>query len=324
MVVNRLSLPKRQAWLVRGLAAILLMVVAGGPVPLMAEERFEFTSYRDVERLFEELGYTREAWQAGIREVPRAFLTEIPAQWRDRYSKEVSVVTKKRIFFRSFAPLLLRSNELIMQDRLRLIGLMERGSACNELSDDEKDWLRDLAVRYQVIRSPDDELNEARLDEAGFDELLMRVDIIPLSIALSQAAEESGWGTSRFAVVGNSLFGQWTWGSGITPGKQRRRKYGDYRIAAFDSPLESVKSYARNLNTHVAYQDLRWRRADLRRRGQPVRGKDLVETLGNYSERGHAYINTLRTIMRVNKLDSADAAYLGDGPVIHLVPINDL
>jgi uncharacterized FlgJ-related protein len=153
--------------------------------------------------------------------------------------------------------------------------------------------------------------------------LLERVDIVPVSLALSQAAEESGWGTSRFAAEGNALFGQWTWGGeGIKP-EQQRAALGDHRIAAFESPLQSVMAYMHNLNTHPAYAELRAMRARLRREGQPIRGRKLAEALTKYSERGQAYVDSLHAIMSVNHLDAADEAHLGDGPTIYLVPVGD-
>jgi uncharacterized FlgJ-related protein len=161
---------------------------------------------------------------------------------------------------------------------------------------------------------------DAPLDAASIEELLRRVDVIPVSLALSQSAIESGWGTSRFADEGNALFGQWSWsGKGIKPKDQRNSTHGDHRIAAFESTGLSVWSYAQNLNTHRAYADLRRKREELRRAGRPVRGADLVGTLIHYSERGQAYVDELRAIMRVNRLDPADDAYLRKMGVIRIV-----
>ena len=282
-----------------------------------AQSDFEFTSYKDIQELIENIGYTKEAWQAGIREIPRIYINNVPERWRSKSSKEVSVAVKKELFFRLMAPLLLRANELILQDRARLEMLLSQKEA-GEIPKDEDDlWLKQLAIQYRVLESPED-----LLDANQISELLARVDIIPLSLGLSQAAEESGWGTSRFADLGNSLFGQWTWGEGITPAQQRSGK-GDYKIAAYDTPLESFMSYALNLNTHSAYGELRDKRAELRAAGEPIRGVLLAETLTKYSERGQAYVDTLKTIMRVNKLDPTDAAYLKDEPPTLLVPVGE-
>jgi uncharacterized FlgJ-related protein len=282
------------------------------------EERFEFTSYIEVGELFEEIGYTPETWAAGIREVPRVYLTTIAPRWRDRVSAEVTVLEKKRIFFRSLAPLVLRSNEFILRDRARLEEIRPRVTGSGDLSADERLWLAELAVAYGVVKDAG-----AALDAAVLDELLVRVDIVPVSLALSQCAEESGWGTSRFAAEGNALFGQWSWGGkGIKP-LQQREGMGDYRIAAFETPLQSVMAYMRNLNTHNAYAGLRARRAELRAKGERISGFELAKTLDKYSERGAAYVESLHGIMRVNQLDPADDAFLGDGPTIWLIPIGE-
>jgi Bax protein len=281
-----------------------------------ASKRIEFTSYQDLEPLMEELGYTPETWQAGIREVPRLYLTKIPPRWRDRVSNEVSVLVKKRIFFRTLAPLVLHANELILEDRKRLAAVMDRLQAGGEPAEEERAWLGRLAVRYEVAQD-----DAAPLDPAHLEELRSRVDVIPVSLALGQAAEESGWGTSRFAAQGNALFGQWTWGGkGMKPAEQRE-SLGDHRIAVFETPLRSVMAYIHNLNTHPAYQELRARRAEMRTRGERPSGWDLAETLVRYSERGEAYVETLHSIMRANRLEPADDAYLGDGPSLYLVPV---
>ena len=163
----------------------------------------------------------------------------------------------------------------------------------------------------------------AVVDEAALDELMLRVDAVPVSLALAQCAEESGWGTSRFAAEGNALFGQWSWGGeGIKP-LQQREGMGDYRIAAFETPLHSVMAYMKNLNTHNAYAGLRVRRAELRAKGERMSGFELAKTLDKYSERGAAYVESLHGIMRVNQLDPADDAFLGDGPTIWLIPVGE-
>jgi uncharacterized FlgJ-related protein len=282
------------------------------------EERFEFTSYTEVGELFEELNYTPEAWQAGIREVPRVYLTTIAPRWRDRVSAEVTVLEKKRIFFRALAPLVLRSNEFILRDRARLEQIRASWTGPEGLDTEDRQWLAELAVAYGVA----DDV-EAAVDQAVLDELILRVDIVPVSLALAQCAEESGWGTSRFAAEGNALFGQWSWdGKGIKP-QQQREGMGDYRIAAFETPLQSVMAYMRNLNTHAAYAGLRVRRAELRAKGERMSGWELAKTLDKYSERGPAYVESLHGIMRVNQLDPADDAFLGDGSTIWLIPVGD-
>jgi uncharacterized FlgJ-related protein len=305
---------KASAMLVETLVAALLAVPTFAQVT-PTDEKVPCRDYRNVLALFDRLGYTQKAWQAGIREIPRVYLDDVPDTWRERSAKELSVADKKRLFFRFLAPIVLRVNELILEDRVRAKGLTARLAQGQSVTPDDQAWLTELAVKYKVLES-----TSQRLDSDAFAELLMRVDIVPPSLSLAQAASESGWGTSRFAAQGNSLFGQWTWGKGLKPAEQRTSKLGDYRIAAFDSTAQSAYSYVLNLNTARAYRDLRLKRADLRRQSLRISGTVLAETLRNYSERGQAYVDDLRALMRQNRLDDADDAYLRQMAVIHIVP----
>jgi uncharacterized FlgJ-related protein len=280
-----------------------------------ADEKVPCRNYKDVLALFDRLGYTAKAWQAGIREIPRVYLVNVPDTWRERSAKELSVADKKKLFFRLIAPIVLRINELILEDRTRAEALTRRLVQGQSVTPEDQAWLTELAVKYKVLES----MNE-RLDSDAFPELLLRVDIVPPSLSLAQAASESGWGTSRFAAQGNSLFGQWTWGKGLKPAEQRTSTLGDYRIAAFDSTAQAAYSYALNLNTARAYRDLRLKRADLRRQGLRISGSLLAETLLNYSERGQAYVDDLKALIRNNRLAEADDAYLRHMTVIHIVP----
>ena len=283
-------------------------------------ERFKFRSYEEVGPLLERFNYTPEAWEAGVREVPRIYLTNIPTRWRDNVASEVSVRNKKRIFFRTMAPLVLRANELVLSDRERLASLASQAAAGRSISGDDRDWLGKTAVLYRVAKDPGSFESDVEF-QGALDELLVRVDIVPVSLVLAQCAEESGWGTSRFAAEGNALFGQWTWSDeGITPQGQRK-ELGDYRVASFETPLQAVMAYMVNLNSHPAYTELRTRRAAMRFAGERISGRELAITLTSYSERGQEYVTTLHDIMRVNQLDPADDAYLGDTPTIYLIPV---
>lgn len=274
----------------------------------------EIASLEQLNALFKKYQYTPKDWQAGIREVPRIYLADIPSDWRKQGSKKVTVQDKKRIFFRLLAPIVLYVNEKILEDRERLIQITANIEHSNGLSDDDHDWLIVQANRY-LKPSPD-----RTIDNALIEELLPRMDIVPPSLALAQGAVESGWGTSRFADEGNSLFGQWSWSGGIKPAEQRDAEHGDHRIAAFESTGLSVWSYMLNLNTHNAYESFRQKRAELRVQGKSVRGKDLVATMTAYSERGEDYVKELKTIMRQNKLDPADDASLKRMAIIRLIP----
>jgi uncharacterized FlgJ-related protein len=281
------------------------------------DEKVPCRDYKDVLALFDRLGYTQQVWQAGIREVPRVYLDDVPDQWRERSAKLASVADKKRIFFRLIGPIVLRINELITADRTRAKEITGKLLIGEGVSPEDQAWLSELAVRYRLIKSTDESL-----DSDQYPELLLRVDIIPASLSLAQAASESGWGTSRFAAEGNALFGQWTWGKGkgMKPSEQRASTHGDYRVASFGSTGLAAYSYALNMNTSGAYRDFRLKRADLRRQNLRVSGMVLAGTLLRYSERGQAYVDDIQRLIRQNRLDAADDAYLRKMAVVHIVP----
>jgi uncharacterized FlgJ-related protein len=283
-------------------------------------ERFKYDSPEQLEELAESLNYTPEAWQAGVREVPRIYITTIPSRWRDKTSDEMLIVDKKRGFFRLLGPLVLHANELVLADRQALESIVATLRSGESISAREEAFMRETAVAYKVGEGEGDiDIN----DQALQDELIRRVDTLPPSLVLAQAAEESGWGTSRFAVEGNALFGMWTWGDeGITPERQRS-EHGDHKIASYKTPMESVKAYMRNLNTHRGYETLRARRAELRSSGGKVTGWELAKTLTKYSERGQGYVDSLHGLMKANVLMPTDEAYLGDGPTILLIPVGE-
>ncbi|MDG3440335.1 glucosaminidase domain-containing protein [Nitrospirillum amazonense] len=167
-------------------------------------------------------------------------------------------------------------------------------------------WVARLAARYGM--------DPAR--KIDLDALLRRVDVVPVSMALAQAAEESGWGTSRFAQHGNALFGQLTWSEeekeGITP---RNRHPGDTsRFRKFEDLLECVRVYMQNLNTHDAYAQFRATRASLRRQGKPLDTMLLLNTLDKYSELGPVYVKAVRSLIRTNNLRDFDQAVLHNEP----------
>jgi uncharacterized FlgJ-related protein len=278
-----------------------------------ASKLYEISSYKDMLVLYEKLNYTPEAWQAGIREVPRVYLTIIGERWGSASSKEVTVENKKRLFFRGLAPMILRANELILKDRVRLEKVRSGILQDQMVSEYDSIWIMKLAGLYKVS-------GELPLTAAMLEELWERVDMVPPSLALAQGAEESGWGTSRFAAEGNAIYGQWTWGKNAIVPEQQRKELGNYGIAAFESLQESVCAYMLNLNTHAAYADLRAKRAALRKSGQKITGTVLSEQLTRYSERGEDYVRTLKTLMEYNRLEPTDDAYLSDDPPLYLVP----
>jgi len=297
-----------------GLLLIILLAAACGDTNAESElphRTVVSRSTEDVFEVFDSVDYTAEAWAQGIREIPRIYMTRIPARWKTE-SDKITVARKKQIFFRLLAPVILRANELIMIERRTLTDIIAKSP-----DPDAKDMkiLLALAQKYKVIDQEGDQLTAEQLAE-----LTTRVDIIPPSLALAQGAEESGWGTSRFALLGNSLFGQWDFsGKGIKP-EQQRAELGNYGLAAFDTPLDAVLAYTRNLNTHRAYAKMRQLRAKIRQSGHEPTGYELADTLDKYSERGQAYVDGLHAIMRVNKLAATDDAHLGNDEVILIEP----
>jgi uncharacterized FlgJ-related protein len=277
--------------------------------------KVEIGSYKDVLELFEKHNYTPEAWQAGIREIPRVYLTIMGDRWGSTTTKEITVLNKKQLFFRGIAPLILRSNELILEDRDRLEGIRSSFQNNDTISQTDQTWLLKLSILYKV-QIPDDQFTASELNE-----LWLRVDMVAPSLALAQSAEESGWGTSRFAAEGNAMYGQWTWGKNAIVPEQQRKELGNYGIAAFESLQESISAYMLNLNTHNAYSDLRSRRATLRRSGEKITGAILAEGLIRYSERGEAYVESLKSMMEYNKLSPVDDAYLANENPIYLIPV---
>jgi Bax protein len=187
----------------------------------------------------------------------------------------------------------------ILKHRQELVRLHKSWIFDGRLTDPELKQLESLALYYKVSL-------KAGVNEAVFSKLKKRVDIIPASMALAQAANESGWGTSRFARQGNNYFGQWCFrkGCGIVPSE--RDDGGKHEVASFESASHSVKSYFRNINTNRAYKSLRETRAQLRSANKTIKGEVLAEDLQHYSERGEKYIEELQKIIRVNGLSKWD------------------
>ncbi len=155
---------------------------------------------------------------------------------------------------------------------------------------------------------------------ALLEEMLHRVDEVPAGLALGQAAYESGYGTSRFATTGNALFGQWAWDDSAMKPQEQRQAKGNYGVRAFESPIDSVRAYLFNLNTHRVYDDFR-RERERQRAGAEGRkvfdGLALAGTLLEYSERRQAYVDDLQGIMRFNGLERADDLSLVPGDPVY-------
>jgi len=248
----------------------------------------------DLNTTFDQLGYKLAPVLEGESNVPRLFLTSLPYD----LSAIKQTDERKSMFFRALLPLVLKINEEIVSNRAEVWRLRHRLEMNLSIKAEEHIWLKTRYDHYGV-------------QIGKFDQLLQRMDVVPPSLALAQAAEESGWGTSRFVREGNALFGQWTFNpkdKGIVPAGRAEGK--THRIKAFDNLKGSLDAYVKNLNTHKAYLSLRQKRAKMRENRQDLNGFVLATALSKYSERGEKYVTSLQAIMDKNNLQRFDATAL--------------
>ena len=232
-----------------------------------------------VLNLFEDVNYDLNKVRRD-KKVKPIYFTQFP---RDLDALQ-SVKLKKETFIKIVLPLIVAENEKILEDKKKLKIISKKKMT----SDQEKQWLRQKLLEYKVKNGKLDVLDK-------------RMDIIPTSLALAQAAKESGWGTSRFALEGNAMFGQWTWtGNGIEPLFKDKSK--THKILKFPILRASVKSYINNLNTHKSYVKLRNKRYEFRNKNRRIEGLKLTETLDNYAETGKEYTKIIAQIILENKL----------------------
>ncbi len=252
--------------------------------------------------------------------VPRLMVTAIRPSWQET-AKKLTVPEKKEIFYRLMCPLVMHANDMVMAFRTGLEQARGELEADGKLSPESLALVQRLAILLPGMEPEEVDRITATTPELDsmIDALMYRVDVVPTGLALGQAAYESGYGTSRFAVEGNSLFGQWTYkGDGIKPGQQRK-ELGDHQIKAFDWPFDSVRGYFINLMSHPAYEDFRRLRAELRAAGKPLDSLVLADGLVKYSERGQEYVDSLKGMIRVNKLNFTDHAVFRDEPLRFLL-----
>lgn len=231
--------------------------------------------------------------RAGASDVPRAFLAGLPAA----VLKDAEFGARKDIFVRTLLPLILRSNEAIQADRDRLLDLFEQGDSGEPLSRKERAWLSRLATRYGG-------------SDGDLAALARRVDVIPPSLALAQAAAESGWGTSRFALQGNALFGLRTFRRGPALVPKEREAGAGFAVRRYAKLAGSVGAYMHNLNTHAAYREFRGVRAELRANGT-VDARELLPALGGYAE-DSGYVELIGGVMREGRFREFDRAVLAN------------
>jgi uncharacterized FlgJ-related protein len=303
---------------------LVLFALLACTVPAHSQEVIVFSSIDEAIEMFKQEDFWGEERRGEQLGVPRIILTGINPRWRTT-SQNLPVPQKKEIFYRAMLPLILHANSMVLDRRTRLLAAKEAFEAGKDIAPDDLELLRSGAV---LLRAADEETAAQLGPEddnfaAVLDEMLYKLDVIPPGLALGQAAYESGYGTSRFAVEGNALFGQWTYGGkGLVP-EQQRKSLGDHRIAAFDWPFDSVRGYFINLMSHPAYEDFRRLRAEARAAGRPLKSMELADGLIRYSERGQEYVDTLKGMIRVNNLDIADNAVFRDEPMRFAVGVED-
>ena len=240
-----------------------------------------------IKQLFEDTNYTLK----DVREkklVKPVALTLLPQEIR-----MIENVTKRKEFFIQIVlPLILKENNNIKLDRKRLFSIINK----NNNTKLEKKWIEKKYKQYGV-NSKDLSILKVRMDE------------VPVSLAIAQAAKETGWGTSRFAQEGNALFGQWTWsGEGLKP-KDSEKNEG-HKVMKFNVLQASVRAYQRNLNTHSSYKEFRKARAELRDKGEALDSIILSKYLNEYAETGNQYVEVLQKIIKQNNLKDFDDAKL--------------
>ena len=271
--------------------------IAVDAVPLTAVESAELAQLKPVSNglsvaeMRQILAYDLDLIRDGAV-VPRVFMAAIPSG----LAAVEETAARKALFYKSVLPLVLQVNDEILEDRARLGRLGEALSHGAELAAVDRLWLAMLSDRYNVARD-------------DIATMLEHLDVVPPSLALAQAATESGWGTSRFTREGNALFGQWTYAEGNLVPEGREDGQG-HMIKSFDTLIDSVRAYVHNLNTHRAYREYRHMRAQLRVKDKPLDGRVLAGALHRYSELGVEYVNAIRTMIGHNGLSRFDDARL--------------
>ena len=236
-----------------------------------------------IEQLFKDINYSLDLVRK-TKKVKPIRLSLLPNEIKNIENSK----KRKSLFIKIILPLILEENNRILLDRKRLFSILNK----NKNSKKEINWLNMKFKQYGVLSK-------------DIPTLKVRMDIVPVSLALAQAAKETGWGTSRFALEGNALFGQWTWsGDGIKPaGAEDNSKH---KVMKFKVLKASVRAYQRNLNTHSSYKNFRQLRAQLRDDDQKLDSLILADQLNNYAETGKEYTKILKQIIQQNSLKDFD------------------
>ncbi len=208
------------------------------------------------------------------------------------FNSFTDVKEKKHAFFDFIRPHIEAENKKILQQRATLEIALMMVQYDEPLSSTQTKQVKTILNSYKL---------PATIDSLALKQALRRVDIIPKELALMQAANESAWGTSRFARIGLNFFGQWCYSKGCGMVPNRRNSGAEHEVAAFKSVRAAVNSYFKNINTHAAYKQLRNIRADLRQQQKPITATQLSYGLTSYSERGEEYIEELNQMINQNR-----------------------
>ena len=237
-----------------------------------------------IEELFKDNGYNLETVKKTKLVNAGNQLTKLPKELKNIESPK----KRKKLFIQIVLPLIIEENLKIRFDRKKLFEILNK----NNTSSRDKAWL-ELKLKQYGVKNND------------LAKLKIRMDEIPVSLAIAQAAKETGWGSSRFAQEGNALFGQWTWsGEGIKPLELEKDK--KHKVAKFKILKASVRAYKRNLNTHSSYKEFRIERAIQRDNYGKLNSLNLVKYLEKYAETGKEYTEVLKKIINQNSLTDYD------------------
>jgi len=240
-----------------------------------------------IEELFKSTNYNLEDVRKNKLVKPIS-LTLLPSEIK----KIEDSKKRKEFFIQIILPLVIKENNNIRIDRKKLFSILNKSKNTKA----ERAWLNSKFKQYGVVNK-------------DLSTLKIRMDEVPNSMAIAQAAKETGWGTSRFAQEGNALFGQWTWsGEGIKPSDADNNS--THKVMKFKVLQASVKAYQRNLNTHTSYKNFRSARAESRDKGEKLDSMILSEHLDKYAETGKEYVKILQQIIRQNNLTDFDDAKL--------------
>ena len=240
-----------------------------------------------IEQLFKETGYNLNDVRK-TKLVKPVKLSLLPNEIKMIESTE----KRKNLFIQIILPLIIEENNRIKLNRKKLFSILNK----NHNSNAEKKWLNEKFKQYGVLNK-------------DLSTLKVRMDTVPVSLAIAQAAKETGWGTSRFALEGNALFGQWTWsGEGIKPADADHN--ATHKIMKFKILKSSIRAYQRNLNTHSGYKEFRMARAALRDNRRNLDGLILATYLNRYAETGTEYVKIIKQIIKHNNLTDFDKVKL--------------